>query len=566
MRDFDRIARPVCGAALALLLGFVARPVTAATITIVNLDGAGEGFNDATPAAPVGGNPGTTLGAQRLNVFQAAANIWGGILPSNVTIRVRAQFNPLSCTATSAVLGSAGPTTIWRDFAGAPVAGHWYHVALANKLANSDIDAANDDITATFNPNIGSTGCLEGSGWYYGLDGNEGALIELLPVLLHELGHGLGFSTTTNGQTGAYNSSFPHIYDKFLIDNTNGLHWDQMNAAQRIASATACTHLAWDGPYVTQNAPAALADKPVLRVNSPAPIAGDYAVGLATFGAQLSAVGVTGQVVLANDGVGTITNACEPLTNAAAINGKIALMDRGGCGFTIKVKNAQNAGAIAVIVADSLPGCPPADMGGSDPTITIPSLRITQADGVILKANLAGGVNATLIRDPSLMAGADAAGHVLVYTPSPFLPGSSISHWDVTTNPDLLMEPALNNGLSSDVDLTKWHFADIGWFRGLAGVDGTLGQTRLLANRPNPFGPTTSIRFSLARDQDVTLGVYDLAGRLVATLRHGRMTPGDHAISWDGRDHTGHAVPAGVYLYRLQTEERAESRHMVLVR
>src|SRR6185295_11690609 len=107
-------------------------------------------------------------------------------------IRVRSQFNPLTCTSTTATLGSAGPVNVWRDFAGAPLAGHWYHVALANKLFHSDIDPVNDDISAQFNSNIGAVGCLDGSGWYYGVDGNEGALIELLPVLLHEMGHGLG--------------------------------------------------------------------------------------------------------------------------------------------------------------------------------------------------------------------------------------------------------------------------------------------------------------------------------------------------------------------------------------
>ena len=79
----------------------------AATITILNADGAGEGFNDPTPAAPVGGNPGTTVGQQRLNVFQRAGTIWGGLLPSNVNIVVRAQFNAQTCTATSAVLAGA---------------------------------------------------------------------------------------------------------------------------------------------------------------------------------------------------------------------------------------------------------------------------------------------------------------------------------------------------------------------------------------------------------------------------------------------------------------------------
>src|SRR5438093_1326724 len=82
---------------LALGLGVACAAVPsaiAATITIVNGDDPGEGFNDPTPAAPVGGNPGTTVGAQRLYVFQQAARIWGGILPSSVEIRARAKFDP----------------------------------------------------------------------------------------------------------------------------------------------------------------------------------------------------------------------------------------------------------------------------------------------------------------------------------------------------------------------------------------------------------------------------------------------------------------------------------------
>ena len=103
---------------LALLLAGI--PLThAANIIIVNLDGAGEGFNDPTAAAPVGGNPGTTIGQQRLNVFQEAADIWGAILPSNVAIRVQAQFNAQFCDAGSAVLGSAAPIDVAGDFPGA---------------------------------------------------------------------------------------------------------------------------------------------------------------------------------------------------------------------------------------------------------------------------------------------------------------------------------------------------------------------------------------------------------------------------------------------------------------
>lgn len=100
-----------------------------AQIVIVNINAPNVGFNDPTPAAPVGGNTGTTLGEQRLIAFQYAASIWSARLDSNVPIRIRAQFTSLG----AGVLGSAGPVSVVRDFPNAPLAGTWYHVALANK-------------------------------------------------------------------------------------------------------------------------------------------------------------------------------------------------------------------------------------------------------------------------------------------------------------------------------------------------------------------------------------------------------------------------------------------------
>ena len=108
-----------------------------ATIVIVNLDGPGEGFNDPTPATPVGGNKGKTLGEQRLIAFQHAADIWGETLDSNVVIRIQAAFNPLG----AGILGSAGAISASRDFSGigqfpgAEFPATWYGAALANKRA-----------------------------------------------------------------------------------------------------------------------------------------------------------------------------------------------------------------------------------------------------------------------------------------------------------------------------------------------------------------------------------------------------------------------------------------------
>ena len=167
--------------------------------------------------------------------------------------------------------------------------------------------------------------------------------------------------------------------------------------------------------------------------------------------------------------------ACTPLNaaNAMAVNGKIALIDRGTCTFPEKVKNAQNAGAIGVIIADNVAGSPPPDLGGADPTITIPAVRITLADGNTFKSALRfrsrtkSGVFVTMALNMAVYAGADPLGRALMYTPNPFPGGSSVSHFDTSARRNLLMEPAINGDLTHAVtppqDLTFELLKDIGW-------------------------------------------------------------------------------------------------------
>ncbi|HEU4767709.1 MAG TPA: S8 family serine peptidase, partial [Pyrinomonadaceae bacterium] len=145
----------------------------------------------------------------------------------------------------------------------------------------------------------------------------------------------------------------------------------------------------------------------VTTVNSPAGIAGNKASLPAAFNPLiLTPTEITGNVKLANDGstdpfpgspggtVGTTSDGCQAFA-PGFFTGLIALVDRGGgCGFTFKVKNAQDAGATGVIVANNVAGT--ISMGGSDPTITIMSLSITLADGNAIKGQLGVGVNTTL--------------------------------------------------------------------------------------------------------------------------------------------------------------------------
>src|SRR5262249_27980483 len=133
-------------ATLGVCLLAVTASARAATISIVVTDPAGQGFNDPTPVAPVGGNSGTTLGQQRPTFFQYAATLWGSILPDAITIKVDASFQPIvsnpPCSATSGVLGQTGVNSFYRDIPGLPIAGTYYVQALANKLIGADQNVA----------------------------------------------------------------------------------------------------------------------------------------------------------------------------------------------------------------------------------------------------------------------------------------------------------------------------------------------------------------------------------------------------------------------------------------
>jgi hypothetical protein len=153
-----------------------------------------------------------------------------------------------------------------------------------------------------------------------------------------------------------------------------------------------------------------------------------------------------------------------------------------------------------------------------------------------------------------------------MFAPNPIQVGSSISHWDVTATPNLLMEPALNASLSQDPDLTVQLFKDIGWFTGFVAVGGPRTGDASLRNAPNPFAAATTMRFTLPGQDDVALDVYDLGGRRVRRVFEGPLGAGEHAFRWDGSDDQGRPARSGVYLYRLRGREVGQSRHLILVR
>lgn len=83
---------------------------------------------------------------------------------------------------------------------------------------------------------------------------------------------------------------------------------------------------------------------------------------------------------------------------------------------------------------------------------------------------------------------------------------------------------------------------------------------------PNPFRSATRFEFAMAREGDVTLAIYDLAGRKVATLFDGRSGAGPQTVSWNGRTDDGHVAPAGVYHAALKHPDGRVTRTVVIAR
>ncbi|HEX6128454.1 MAG TPA: M36 family metallopeptidase [Candidatus Limnocylindria bacterium] len=135
---------------------------------------------------------------------------------------------------------------------------------------------------------------------------------------------------------------------------------------------------------------------------------GTFSGPMAGFGASLATTGpISGTLVVVDDGVGVTSDGCEPFDLPGDPGTTIPLIDRGACNFTVKVKNAQVAGALTAIVANNAPGAP-FGMGGADPTITIPSIMISLDDGNALKepGNLPAA--ATLSPNPDLQPDRDS--------------------------------------------------------------------------------------------------------------------------------------------------------------
>lgn len=279
------------------------------------------------------------------------------------------------------VSGAASPAASpfgWHDTNG--VAGAEYTVTRGNNVrAYSDVDN-NDQPDANSEPEGGASLTFSVP-TQAGVDpylNKDAAVVNLFywNNIVHDITYGYGFNEASgNFQTNNYGKGGLDD-DAVRAEALDGSGTDNANFSTGVdGQAPRMQMYRWNFPFPN-----------VVNVSAPALAVGSYIATAAGFGTLFPDSGPkVGSLVLANDGTGTTSDGCEALVAFPA--GAIAMMDRGSCNFTIKVKNAQNASASAVVMVNNIAGDPIA-MGGTDATVTIPSAMISLADGNKLKSYL----------------------------------------------------------------------------------------------------------------------------------------------------------------------------------
>ena len=213
-----------------------------------------DGFTDTSSVSPVGGNPASTLGEQRKQVFISAARYLAAHLAGTQGTAISLAFSSnLNCTENEAQLGSAAPSAWVQpgdvEVSNKLLANTFYPSPLYAALGGSTVGGA---ISANFNARLGSAGCLPAASWYYGFDAAPAGQISLLQTAVHELSHALGLSSLLNTSTGEFTDG-TDIYSTKL-SNSSGQLLRYMTPADRLNTINSGTGLLWQGVHANSAA------------------------------------------------------------------------------------------------------------------------------------------------------------------------------------------------------------------------------------------------------------------------------------------------------------------------
>jgi len=446
-----------CYVAVCLALALCAPWTAQARATLVaNIQG--DGFSDATSVAPVGGNPGTTLGAQRKFVVQRALEMWGELLDSSVPITVDVSFIDLGCSD-FLTAAQAAPIAFYSEL---PIANidpsALYVSALANKLVGFDIDPSESDIELQVNSAV-DNGCTEVTdGYYYGIDGHAGEKPDLLTSVLHELAHGLGVLSTVDLESGELFEERVDPYTAHVYDDDRKASWPDLTNAQRVQSSQNVRHLAWDGTQVTQLTSRLARGEPSLTFDRSV---SNYSGFVATtnLGANPANTPASGPVVS--------LNSCAVPQGVA--RGSVLLLPEACAIFNIQlllITLQPSAFLVPYLGAFTSPPLPIDSVDVSEGTLSplsVPILVVSESDAkAIASVAASGALTAELGGTTQQRLGADTAGRLLVFSSRPVLSGTTLSHVEPIIQPSELMEPTLSEPVH-DLTLTAAMLADIGW-------------------------------------------------------------------------------------------------------
>lgn len=560
--------------------------------------------NTRIPAPPLAGNPATATFVVEYNgftseaqaAFQHAVDIWSSILVSSVPIHVTANWTALD----PGVLGSAGASSIYRDFPNAPQAGTWYNVALAEKLAGTDLNQTTDpDIVANFSSAVPN--------WYFGTDGNTPpGDFDLVTVVLHELGHGLTFigsMDVTSGQgSWGEGTAFPFIYDRFA---ENGAGQSLLNTSLfPNPSVALATQLQSNSVFFT--GPEAVA----ANGGTPPPL---YAPASWQQGSSFSHLDES--TYPAGDPNSLMTPALD-MAEAIHDPGPVALGMFRDMGWTTGSTGGSNIKFEERFATTTIPpgwrvvdndggGTPIAytqliaftsgdtvrpQTGASfwhgsyngasgngliDEWLIGPRVRnIHAGDSLYFYAGAFGGQYPDSLRvfvstsDSSLGSFSNQIAYFIVDGPvgSWHLYGFDLSPFagsDVFFAVNYYIVDGGPNGSSSD-NIWIDHFIVTTDFPTSVGgqEQGTIPSSAMLfQNYPNPFNPSTVIRYSLPKSSFVKLAVYNVIGQQVTQLVNEAQQAGSYEVNFNAG-----GLASGVYFYTLQTGSERIVKKLTLMR